>query len=492
MTMPIFIWLIWLPLLLSPLVYLAGRLLSVQMARWAALLGLLATWWPLILVWQQSGEHTFTLGQVTLQMDGVSLLVTAVVLTLASLITFYSDATLDGVGGTEKYYAMLLAMCGSMIGLSCATDLFNLWLWFEATAVTSYLLVAFYRDQAASLEAGVKYLVQSVTGSVLVLFGVALVLAQMGTLELALIREQAVASPMLLAAGALFVVGFGVKTAIVPLHTWLPDAYAQAPDGITALLAGIVTKAGFIALLRVLVALIGITPSWGILLLILGAVNMFVGNLLALPQREIKRLLAFSSISHIGYLLMGLGLTVYAGEVTGGQGGFFHLLTHGLTKGLAFLAVGALLYGLHTAVNDHTPLTINELSGTAWRYPLVAAAFTLALLSLGGIPPLAGFMSKWQILLAGMATGQAIIIGFVAFAAFNSFLSLAYYVPLVQVVFRRDMSAVMQGGRPLPFSMNLPILLLTAVIIAIGLWPGLVVGLTQGAGQALWLVISGQ
>jgi formate hydrogenlyase subunit 3/multisubunit Na+/H+ antiporter MnhD subunit len=334
--------------------------------------------------------------------------------------------------------------------------------------------------------------VQSVTGSVLVLFGVALVLAQMGTLELAAIREQAVASPMLLAAGALFVIGYGVKTAIVPLHTWLPDAYAQAPDGISALLAGIVTKAGFIALLRVLVALIGITSSWGILLLILGAVNMLVGNLLALPQREIKRLLAFSSISHIGYLLLGVGIMVYAGEVTGGQGGFFHLLTHGLMTALAFLAAGALLYGLHTAVNDHTPLTIDELSGTAWRYPLVAVAFTLALLSLGGIPPLAGFMSKWQILLGGMATGQTIIVGFVAFAAFNSLLSLAYYVPLVQVIFRRDMSLMVQAGRTLPFSMNLPIFLLTAAIVVIGLWPSLVFGLTQGAGQALLSVISGQ
>jgi formate hydrogenlyase subunit 3/multisubunit Na+/H+ antiporter MnhD subunit len=125
-------------------------------------------------------------------------------------------------------------------------------------------------------------------------------------------------------------------------------------------------------------------------------------------------------------MLTGVGIAVYSGEMLGVQAGFFHLLTHGLMKGLAFLAAGALLYGLHTAVHDHTPLTIDELSGTAWRYPLVAVAFTLALLSLGGIPPLAGFMSKWQILLAGMATGQAVIIGFVAFAAFNRLLSLAY------------------------------------------------------------------
>jgi formate hydrogenlyase subunit 3/multisubunit Na+/H+ antiporter MnhD subunit len=263
-----FVWLIWLPLLLSPLVYLVGRLWSVQAARWTALVGLLAMWWPFVqvwkqTVWQQTDDRVFTLGQVTLRLDDVSLLVTAVVLTLATLITLYSDATLDRVSGAEKYYAMLLAMCGSMIGLSCATDLFNLWLWFEATAVTSYLLVAFYRDQSASLEAGVKYLVQSVTGSVLVLFGVALVLAQTGTLTLATIREQATTSPLLLAASALFVIGFGVKIAIVPLHTWLPDAHAQAPSGISALLSGIVIETGFIALLRTIAALVNVTSSWG-------------------------------------------------------------------------------------------------------------------------------------------------------------------------------------------------------------------------------------
>jgi proton-translocating NADH-quinone oxidoreductase chain N len=492
-----FVWLIWLPLLLSPLVYLVGRLWSVQAARWTALVGLLAMWWPFVqvwkqTVWQQTDDRVFTLGQVTLRLDGVSLLVTAVVLTLATLITLYSDATLDSVSGAEKYYAMLLAMCGSMIGLSCATDLFNLWLWFEATAVTSYLLVAFYRDQSASLEAGVKYLVQSVTGSVLVLFGVALVLAQTGTLTLATIREQATTSPLLLAASALFVIGFGVKIAIVPLHTWLPDAHAQAPSGISALLSGIVIETGFIALLRTIAALVNVTSSWGLLLLGLGGLNMLAGNLLALPQTQVKRLLAFSSISHIGYMLTGVGIAVYSGEVMGAQGSLFHLLTHGLMKGLAFLAAGALLYGLHTAVNDHTPLTINELSGTAWRYPLVTVSLILALLSLGGIPPLAGFMSKWQILLAGMATGQAVIIGFVAFAAGNSLLSLAYYVPLIQVTFRRDLSSAVQGGRPLPLSMNLPILLLAATIVIIGLWPGLVSGLTQGAGQALLSVISGQ
>ena len=495
MVIPAFIWLIWLPLLGAPLVYLVGRLLSGWLARWTALLLLLAAWLPFAATWQAFARHetvAYSLGQVTLQVDGVSLLITAVILTLTPLIVLYSAHTLDGADGSEKYNAMLLAMGGSMIGLSCATDLFNLWLWFEAMAVTSYLLVAFYHQQPASLEAGVKYLVQSVVGSVLVLFGVALVLAQSGTLSLTALRQQATPSPLLLAACTLFVVGFGVKIALVPLHTWLPDAHAQAPSGISALLSGIVIETGLVALLRAMAALTAVTHTWGLLLLMLGAVNMLAGNLLALPQTQVKRLLAFSSLSHIGYMLTGLGIAVTSGEVLGAQGGFFHLLTHGLMKGLAFLATGALLYGLHTAVHDHTPLTIAELSGSGWRYPLVAVALTLALLGLGGIPPLAGFMSKWQILLAGMGSQQPVLMGFVAFAALNSVLSLAYYAPLVQMVFRREMSAVVQNGRSLPLTMNLPILLLACAIVTIGLWPGLVTRLTQGAGTALLSVIGNQ
>lgn len=490
MEIPIFIWLIWLPLLAAPPVYLLGRLLPGRdVARWAAFIALLAAWLPFIQTWQSysdQGPLTYTLGQVALKVDGLSLLLTAVVLALATLVTFFSGYLEAEDVGEEKYYALLLAMSGAMIGLGCAADLFNLWLWFEAMATSSYLLVAFHRDEPASLEAGFKYLVQSMAGSVLVLFGVALALAETGTLDLAEMQSAVAAgSPILLLAGGLFIVGFGVKIALVPLHTWLPDAHSQAPSGISAMLSGVVIEAGLVALVRALAGLAGVTESWGILLLAFGALNMLAGNLLALPQKQVKRLLAFSSISHIGFMLFGLGIAIYAGEVAGAQGGFFHLLNHGLMKGLAFLAAGALLYALHTAVNDHRPLEISELSGLAWRYPLVAVALTLALLGLGGMPPLAGFMSKFQILLAGMATGQTMIIALVAFAAFNSLLSLAYYMPLVQVVFRREISAEVQAGRPLPFTMNLPLVLLALAVIIIGLWPNLVFGLTNAAGAVV-------
>jgi len=433
-----------------------------------------------------NGVTETIVGTVTLQVDGISLLLTAVALILGTLVVIYSDSYMAGEDNQEKYYALLIIMIGAMVGLASTADLFNLWIWFETMAVSSYLLVAFYRQQPASLEAGVKYLVQSATGSVLVLLGIALVFLQTGTLDLKTIVLTE-SSPMLLAAGALFVIGFGVKVALVPLHTWLPDAHAQAPSGISAMLSGVVIEAGLIALLRVILALTGVTLSWGVLLLGFGAVNMLVGNLLALRQKQVKRLLAYSSLSHIGYMLLGFGMAIYSGQAGGAQGGFFHLFTHGLMKGLAFLAAGALLYGLHLANGHHAPLTSTDLRGASTRYPLVSLTFSLALLGLGGLPPLAGFMSKWQIFVAGFQTGNIMIAGLVIFAALNSVFSLAYYVPLVNALYRKHPSSAVQHGQPLPHSLHIPLVLLALAVVIIGLWPGLVNWLTDGGAVAALL-----
>jgi len=333
--------------------------------------------------------------------------------------------------------------------------------------------------------------VQSAVGSVFVLFGVALVLAQAGTLTLAEIAAQATLTPGTLAAGALFVIGFGVKVAVAPMHTWLPDAHAQAPSGISAMLSGVVIEAGLIALLRALSALAGLAVPWGVLLIAFGALNMLVGNLMALRQQQIKRLLAFSSLTHIGYMLIGLGVAVYAGEAAGAEGGLFHMLTHGMMKGLAFMAAGALLWALHLAHDDHRALTIDDLRGAARRYPLIALALSVAVLALGGLPPLAGFMSKWQIFQAGVAARETALLLVVIFAGLNSVLSLAYYAPLVNAMYRREPSEAVLAGAPIPASMRLPLILLLLAVVIIGLWPGLLADLTGPAGAALLAAFGG-
>jgi len=238
-------------------------------------------------------------------------------------------------------------------------------------------------------------------------------------------------------------------------------------------------------LMRVLNMLLGVSASWSILLMVFGAVNMLFGNLMALRQVQVKRMLAYSSLVHIGYMLVGLGITLNTHQISGAQGAFFHLVNHGLMKGLAFLAAGALIYTLHMASGSHDPLTMTDLYGASKRYPITALALSLALLGLAGLPPLAGFMSKWQIFLAGFDTQDPFIIGVVIFAALNSVLSLGYYAPLINAMYRQKPGGVVLQGAAMPRTMALPLVVMSALVILLGLWPSMLSGLTGPASQAL-------
>jgi proton-translocating NADH-quinone oxidoreductase chain N len=480
------------PLLGSPIVYLAGRATkSTFLARWMACIFLLLGWipWSVLFMEFLRGNQTptsFSLQMLNLQIDGVSLLLSAATLALATAVSFYSGPYLAREEGEEKYYALLLILTGTIIGLGCATDLLNLWLWFEAMTVSTFFLVTFYRKEPASLEAGVKYLVQSAAGSALVLFGIALVFGSTGTLSLRDLPQAIRSFPNglpLEAAGALFIIGFGVKAALVPLHTWLPDAHAQAPSGISAMLSGVVIEAGLVALLRSLLPLTNVSTLWGPILLGLGALNMLFGNLLAFRQTQVKRLLAFSSVSHIGYMLLGIGAAVTFLQPEAMSGAFFHLLTHMLMKGLAFLSAGALLYALFLSRGKHDSLTVADLNGAAARYPLVACSFSIALLGLGGLPPLAGFMSKWQIFIGAAQTLNGWVVLLVAFAALNSVLSLAYYAPLVNAMYRKQPSDAVRDGNSVGLAMWIPIAVMAAAVVLLGVVPTLVSPLTNSVAS---------
>ena len=314
-------------------------------------------------------------------------------------------------------------------------------------------------------------------GSLLALLGIGLVYIGAGTLDLASLRQAAIPRDLALLAIGLLVAGFGVKAAIVPLHTWLPDAHAAAPSGISAMLSGIVIQTALVAMVRSL-AIFGIgstaVASYGLLLAFFAVLTMTVGNLVAMHQRDLKRLLAYSSVAQIGYILLGLGVGLEFGLTVALVGSLFHVLSHALLKGGAFLSVGVLQRAYGTR-------DLDALRGAGRAVP--AAGFTFALFALGlaGVPPTAGFLSK---LLIATGTAQAGTIGvFLVIALIaNSVLSLAYYVPA--------MTGLLAGGgsppptRP-PASLLVPLVILAALVILFGVWPGPVLDLLTPAAKAL-------
>ncbi len=499
----LYVMLIGLPLFAAPLVYLLGRISARRGEDW----GLLFARWFTVVILVLDGivlyfatygaVHgtaltTLTVGSITLNLDGVGLVVSAVAIGLGLCVAIFSTSYMANEEGEEKFYALLLITIGAIVGMLATRDLFNLWVWFEVMAVSTYFLVAFYNKQPASLEAGVKYLVQSAIGSTLVLFGIAVIYSQTGSASMqTLFSSRGQGMTLVGLGGLLMIVGFGVKAALVPLHTWLPDAHSQAPSGISAMLSGIVIEAGLAAMLRVL-SVIGPGPlPWGYILIGFGCLNILFGNLLALRQKEVKRLLAFSSLSHVGYMLLGFGFAFAYGFPEGAQGGFFHLITHSMMKGLAFLAAGALLYALFISRGDHSPLTLDDLNGASSKYPLTAFAFSVAVLGLGGLPPMAGFWSKWQILLTGIAVKDVSMTIIVVFAALNSILSLAYYAPMVNRIYRKQPSIAVQNGNRISWQMAVPMVIMVAVLIAIGVYPQIVNFITSAAATHLMGIFIG-
>jgi proton-translocating NADH-quinone oxidoreductase chain N len=479
----------------GPMVYWIGRLLDADTRKspgpsWAqpaALVGLLAAWVPFGV-----GLHQFwvyglvvsSFGDISFHSDALSYILAGTALGLGTLVAIYSRALLEGAPSEARYYGLLLILIACITGLGLTTDLFHLWLWFEAMSLSSYFLVGFHVEDSAALEAAVKYLAQSAVGSVLAMLGIALVLLQTGSLDLLRLAQAPINNTVNTAAG-LCLIGFGVKSALVPLHTWLADAHSQAPSGISALLSGVVIEAGLVAALRVIAPLSYRNPGWGWLFVCLGSLNILVGNLLALRQLQVKRMLAYSSISQVGYMVLGLGLAAALGNPMGAQGAFLHLINHGIMKGLAFLAAGVLIFALQRQSPLHHVLTIEDLSGAAARYPWVAFCFSLAVLGLAGLPPLAGFMSKWQIFVSGAMYGSGLVLAFVVFAALNSVLSLSYYVPVVNMLYRKQPSPLLAGAPALPRSATAPLLVLAAGIVLLGIWPAWLAPITAAAGSLL-------
>ena len=473
----------------TPLVLLAGGAvvafaLGRSSRRWggdasaiAAITFLGAAFLAFTALGATGGQPFRSAGEATLRADGLGIFLGLVGTGLGLVVAVYSFVYMRKESNRPAYAALLLLLVAGVAGIGLAGDLFNLYVMFELMAIPSFALVAFHRDRAEAVEAGMKYVVMSGAGSLIALLGIGLVYLGAGTLDLAALPRVGMPRDLALLAVGLLVVGFGVKAAIVPMHTWLPDAHTAAPSGISAMLSGIVIQAALLAMVRALVVFgVGASAvaSYGLLLAFFAVLTMTVGNLVAMHQRDLKRLLAYSSVAQMGYILLGLGVGLEFGLTAAVLGGLFHILSHALLKGGAFLSAGVLQRAYGTR-------DLTGLRGAGRAVP--AAGFTFALFALGlaGVPPTAGFLSK-LLIVTGTAQAGAIGVFLVAALIANSVLSLAYYVPAV--------TGLLSGGGARPpartsFPVVLPLLVLAGLVILFGVWPGLALRVLEPAARAL-------
>lgn len=414
---------------------------------------------------------------ITLAIDGLNMLIAVIASTVALLVAIFSVAYLERDTARDSYYVLLLLVTAGTLGITLTGDLFNFYVFFEIMSISSYALIAFRRG-AHAIEAGVKYLVVGSFGSTLILLGITLLYGSIGSLTMAdlaskisLARAGTSGFPTLLVIIlVLFVTGLGIKIAMVPFHAWLPDAYQAAPSSISALLSGATTVAGVYVMLRVVYVMFG-ALGIGIMFAILGLVTMVLGALMAIVQDDLKRLLAYSGVSQIGYVLLGIGI----GTATGIQGGLFHLLNYAIFEVMLFMCAGAIAYRAGTT-------KLSELGGLGRGMPVTAAIFTIGALAISGVPPFNGFASKWIIYVAGVQAGQPI---FTVIAVLMSALTLAYFLKVVSTIFLGPQPTGPPKVKEAPMMMLFPMFVLVVLCVMFGVLPQLGVNLVQPGQQAL-------
>ena len=331
----------------------------------------------------------------------------------------------------EYYLLILLATLGMML-MASGNELIVVFLGLELMSLSLYVLAGYFQRSMASSEAGMKYLLLGAFASGFFLYGIALIYGGAGTTSIPKIASAITVnakSPLLLSGMFLLVVGFGFKVALVPFHQWAPDVYEGAPTSIAAFISAGPKAAGFAAFLRIfLEALQNIQSEWIVVVTILAALTMTVGNLVAIAQRNIKRMLAYSSIAHAGYVLVGLA----AANKDGISSAMFYLLVYCIMNIGAFGAV------ILARTEDGESLMISDYAGLGFKKPLLALFMTLMLLSLAGFPPTAGFVGKFYIFRSAVESGQ---IWLVIIGAINTAVSAFYYLRVVVAMYMREPEA---------------------------------------------------
>ncbi|MFH5835354.1 complex I subunit 5 family protein [Proteiniclasticum sp. C24MP] len=461
-----------------------GRRFQILMVSVLGITWIMALLELLKVLWDAPYSYTFGsypagIG-IEFLVDEFSALMTLVILTLSILIIIYSLKDLEHEIESSRmysYYTLVFLLIFSMIGMIFTNDMFNLYVFMEILSITSVAIIAI-KKKKDTLMASMKYLMMGAIGSVTVLMGIALIYMVTGQLNMSAINLEIsevwrlYPRNILLAMGFM-ITGFSIKAAIFPLHNWLPDAHSTAPTPSSALLSGLVVKAYIFSIAKIMYRVVGVNISVDIgiadYLIIFAVLSMMMGSVFALTQRDIKRRLAYSSVSQIGYIFLGLAL---ASEL-GFSAALFHVVSHAFMKSALFLSAGSIIY--LTGKRD-----VKDLDGIGYEMPITMTVFSIGVLGMIGIPGTSGFMSKWYLGLAVLDAGHPELL---IVLLLSSFLNALYYLPIIVSAFLRE-----RPGKPLemhrdgiPRTMKVSMVLVAFTSLIIGLFPHLVMDIIQQA-----------
>lgn len=456
---------------------------------WATLIALLCLPMSIALLMQVmvEGVIIYELGGwaapwgIEYRIDKLNAFVLVIVTAIGAVVMPYAKRTVDAeipVSRVYLFYTMLLLCEAGLLGISVTGDAFNLFVFLEVSSLSSYVLISFGKDRRA-LTAAYRYLIMGTIGATFYIIGVGLMYNATGSLniyDLSRLIPELVGSRTIQAAMAFLTVGLGLKLALFPMHMWLPNAYTYAPSAVTVFLAATATKVAVYALIRVTYTIFGTVDILEIvpirdMFMVMAVIAMFVGSLVAIYQLNIKRMLAYSSVAQIGYIVLGLSFDT----VTGMAAGIIHLFNHAVMKGGLFMALGAVAYRVGG-------VQLGQMTGLGRKMPWTMASFVAGGLSLIGVPLTVGFVSKWYLIQAALEKGWWMI---AILIVISSLLAVIYVWRVVEVIYFRPTGAVAQDVNEAPLSMLIPIWVLIGASIYFGIDATTTLDVAIAAARAL-------
>ncbi|MDR4506451.1 MAG: NADH-quinone oxidoreductase subunit N [Candidatus Scalindua sp.] len=412
-----------------------------------------------------SFSDTFVVDNFSIFFNYIFLISTAIVILMS---VYYLEQ--EGVNYGEYYTLLLFATMGMML-MAGAADLITIFLGLEIMSISLYVLAGFRRERMDSNESSLKYFLLGAFATCFLLYGIALLYGATGTTNIKEIGtfitdNHAFSNPMIVMGASLLIIGFGFKMAAVPFHKWVPDVYEGAPTSVTAFMSAGPKAAAFAVFLRVfLVSLPGLEQKWSVILWVMAALTMTIGNVVAITQSNIKRMLAYSSIAHAGYVLMAV--------ITAGSSGTASILFYLLVY--VFMNLGAFAVIMILGKKGDENLQIDDYSGLGYKHPVLAIVMSIFMFSLAGIPPFAGFMGKFYIFSAAVESGFVIL---AVIGVINSVISVYYYLRVTVVMYMKKPA---RDFAPLSLS---PYIILALIItiwgtIHLGIFPSMIIELAR-------------